>query len=164
MIDRNTVEFWGYNSRLDTVQAVVARHVLANIPSITKRRRENAAFLNERLQGLEQRRETMSGYLELPFDRKFSEQNYYLYSMHAKRRDELLAFLVANGVDAKVHYPRPLHLQPAAKALGYKEGDFPTAEWCAKTTISLPVHEFVTQEQLEHMAGLVRKFYDDKGA
>ena len=151
MVDRNTVEFWGYNSRLDTVQAVVASHVLRNIERITAARRANAAYLNAALEDI--------GPLQLPTDAEFSEQNYYLYSLHTTRRDEMLAYLVSHGVDAKVHYPKPLHLQPAAKSLGYQKGDFPNAEWCANTTLSLPVHEFITQEQLERMVFLIREFF-----
>lgn len=154
MVDRNTAEFWGYNSRLDTVQAVVARHVLAKLPEITRKRRENAAFLNRGLEDI--------GPLIRPSDLKFSEQNYYLYSLHSSRRDELLAFLISNGVDAKVHYPKPLHLQPAAHMLGYKRGDFPMAEWCADTTLSLPVHEFITQPQLERMVMLMHEFFSPR--
>ena len=151
MVDRNTSEFWGYNSRLDTVQAVVARHVLARLPEITAKRRANAAFLNSALKGIPA--------LELPRDPEASESNYYLYSLRAHRRDALQAYLVRHGVDAKVHYPRPLHLQPAARALGHERGDFPNAEKCADTTLSLPVHEFITQPQLDCMAALVKEFY-----
>jgi dTDP-4-amino-4,6-dideoxygalactose transaminase len=154
MSDRNTCEFWGYNSRLDTVQAVIARHVLSGIGDITKRRRENAAYLDIALAGIPQ--------IEIPATAEDTEPNYYLYSFHAERRDALQKFLIAHGVDAKVHYPTPLHLQPAAKSIGnFKRGDFPVAEWCADTTISLPVHEFVTPEQLGFMAARVRHFYEE---
>ena len=66
-----------------------------------------------------------------------------------------------NGIDAKIHYPIPMHLQPAAKSFGYKLGDFPKAELSAKTTISLPVHEFITFEQLEKMSDIIIKFYSN---
>jgi aminotransferase EvaB len=88
-----------------------------------------------------------------------AEPNFYLYVVHAERRDELKTHLIENGVDAKVHYPTPLHLQPAAEYLGYKRGDFPMAEWCADTTLSLPIHEFIREAQLERMAKLIRAFY-----
>ena len=153
MSDRNTCEFWGFNSRLDTVQAVVARHVLEGIEYLTFRRRENAEYLNHELGGI-------AG-IELPATPPDVEPNYYLYSFHAERRDALREYLERHGVDAKVHYPTPLHLQPAAKSIGaFKRGDFPNAEWCADTTISLPVHEWVTEEQLERMATLVHEFYE----
>jgi aminotransferase EvaB len=151
MSDRDTCEFWGYNSRLDTVQAVVASHALKGLEQRTARRRENAAKLDEMLAGIAQ--------IAAPAARLGTEPNYYLYAIHALRRDELKKYLFANGVDAKVHYPTPLHLQPAAKYLGYVRGSFPVAEWCADTTLSLPIHEFIREAQLERMANLIRAFY-----
>jgi dTDP-4-amino-4,6-dideoxygalactose transaminase len=154
MSDRNTCEFWGYNSRLDTVQAVVARHVLARIADATRTRRTNATYLRMALSDIPQ--------IELPEDADDTEPNYYLFSFHAERREALQAFLVAHGVDAKVHYPTPLHLQPAAKSIGdFKRGDFPVAEWCADTTLSLPVHEWVNETHLDFMAARVRQFYEE---
>lgn len=152
MLDRNTAQFWGWNSRLDTVQAVVARHVLRNLASATERKRANGRMLDKLLCQISQ--------IELPRYRDSDEPNRYLYSVFAERRDELAAFLLEHGVDAKIHYPTPLHLQPAAQALGYKRGDFPVAEWCADHTLSLPVHEFIKDWQIQRMAMLVQEFYE----
>ena len=151
MTDRNTCEFWGWNSRLDTIQAVVAKHVLAHLPIQIQARRFNARLLDDELQKIPQ--------IELPVQRTGQFCNYYLYTFHAERRDELRDFLVQNGVDAKVHYPVPLHKQPAAKVFGPLK-EVPVAEWCANTTLSLPVHEFITEEDIETMTMLVRRFYD----
>ncbi|NCX93534.1 MAG: DegT/DnrJ/EryC1/StrS family aminotransferase, partial [Gammaproteobacteria bacterium] len=63
------------------------------------------------------------------------------------------------GVDAKVHYPIPMHLQPAAKNLGHRRGDFPMAERTCETTLSLPVHEFIQEPALEKMVSLIQEFY-----
>lgn len=153
MSDRNTCEFWGWNSRLDTIQAAVARRVLAGIAHTTATRRKNADLLNRMLVGINE--------INVPIDAQDTAQNYYLYSIHAEKRDALQKFLVSHGVDAKVHYPVPLHRQPAAKSLGpMRESGFPVADWCAATTLSLPVHEWVTGEQLQRMASLVRMFYE----
>lgn len=152
MTDRNTCEAWGYNSRLDTVQAVVARFVLSGIKETTRKRRENARTLTNLLTDIPE--------IEIVPEAEGVESNYYLYSFHADRRDALQTFLRDHGVDAKVHYPVPLHLQPAAKSLGHKRGDFPNAEWCADSTLSLPVHEWVSEGQLGRMASLVRQFYE----
>ncbi len=151
MKDRDTCEFWGYNSRLDTVQAVVASRVLDGIENRTARRRVNAASMDILLSRIPQ--------IQIPKFLPGARPNYYLYTIHAERRDLLKAHLLNSGVDAKVHYPTPLHLQPAARGLGYRKGDFPVAEWCANTTLSLPVHEFITEEQLTRMAKLIREFY-----
>ena len=91
-------------------------------------------------------------------DRDFKEV-FHLYIFKAENRDELYEHLRNYGIDAKVHYPVPMHLQPAANYLGYVEGDFPMAEAYAKNTISLPVHEFITIEQIEKMSGAIKEFY-----
>lgn len=149
MTDRNTCEFWGWNSRLDTVQAVVGRYVLGKIEKITAQRRANAMTLNRLLQDVVE--------ISLPPEAPDTAPNFYLYSFHAKRRDELQKYLVMNGVDAKVHYPKPLHKQPANKKVMGRS--MPVAEWCANSTLSLPVHEWITEEQLNRMATLIKQFY-----
>lgn len=148
---RDKVVHYAHNSRLDTVQAVVASHVLGKLDWIIERRRHNSRLMDEALKGCE-------GFSAVPIpSHKF--MTYYLYTGHARHRDELLAYLNERGVDAKAHYPIPMHLQPAAAYLGYKRGAFPVAEYCADSTISLPVHEYVTDEDVLYMAGLVNKFY-----
>ena len=74
-----------------------------------------------------------------------------------KIRDKTIKFLIKNGVDAKIHYPTSMHLQPAAKKYGYKKGDFPVAEKLSQTSISLPVHEYITKKNLIHIINLISK-------
>jgi len=69
-------------------------------------------------------------------------------------------YLIKNGVDAKIHYPIPIHLQPAAKYLNYSAGDFPVAETMAKSTLSLPVHEYIKEKDLVKISKLIKKFYE----
>jgi aminotransferase EvaB len=76
-----------------------------------------------------------------------------------ERRDELLAHLHGHGVEAKIHYRLPLHLQKAATYLGYKKGDFPVAERDAEQIITLPAHQHLTDEELEYSIDQVRAFY-----
>ena len=84
---------------------------------------------------------------------------FHLYQINTKKRDALVKYLLKNKIDAKVHYPIPIHLQPAAKYLKYKKGDFPIAEKLAKTSISLPVHEFVNKNQINNISSLINNFY-----
>ncbi len=76
-----------------------------------------------------------------------------------KKRDELLKYLNDKGVEAKVHYPIPVHLQEAARYLGYKKGDFPVSEVHAKTAITLPAHQHLTSEEIEYVIENIRQFY-----
>ena len=78
-----------------------------------------------------------------------------------KYRNELVNYLKKYRIDAKIHYPVPMHLQPAAKKYGYKKGDFPNAELIANTTISLPVHEFISIKQLKFMATTINYFFSE---
>ena len=148
---RDSCVLFGYNSRLDTLQAVVANHLLLKLPNLTKKRINNAHKLDKMLGEIKQ--------LSLPIRSKEINEVFHLYCFQAKNRDELVEFLISNGIDAKKHYPIPMHLQKAATYLGYKKGDFPIAERLADSTISLPVHEFVSPEQIEKMGNLVRSFY-----
>ena len=152
LLNRNTCVEFAYNSRLDTIQAVVAKYMIENkLSNITNSRINNAIRLDTLLAEVPQ-------ISLLERNRDFREV-FHLYIFKAEKRDELYEYLRNNGIDAKVHYPVPMHLQPAAKYLGYKEGDFPIAESYAKNTISLPVHEFINKEQIEKMSNSIKKFY-----
>jgi len=149
--NRDECEMFAYNSRLDTVQAVVARHLLAKLDHITESRIAHAAYFDEKLRAIPQ--------IRVPAREAHVKQVYHLYIVRCERRDELQRHLIENGVDAKVHYPVPMHLQPAAKSLGYREGDFPVCEATVRSVLSLPVHEFITREQQDRVVALIREFY-----
>lgn len=151
LLNRDECALFAYNSRLDTVQAVVARHLLGKLDHITQSRIANAAYFDSVLAGMPQ--------IRIPARDVSIKQVYHLYIVRAERRDELQKFLIAHGVDAKVHYPIPMHLQPAAADYGYKSGDFPVAEATCKSVLSLPVHEFITRAQQDRVADLMRRFY-----
>ena len=148
---RDECRIFGYNSRLDTVQAVVARHLLAKIDHITHARVSNAAYFDEVFRSIPQ--------ITVPKREKDIFQVYHLYQIFCHDRDALQKHLIAQGVDAKVHYPVPMHLQPAAAFMGHSAGDFPIAERISATTLSLPVHEFITREQQNFMIQKIRDFY-----
>ena len=101
----------------------------------------------------------MSGNITIPPRRKNVKRVYHTYVIHAKRRDALLKYLMGKGISARVHYPIPVHLQKAAAYLGYKKGDFPVCEEHCSNIITLPVHQHLTQDQMEYMIDCVCKFY-----
>ena len=83
--------------------------------------------------------------------------------MRVKNRDSLIKFLQTKGIDAKKHYPIPMHLQiPSRKMGNYKKGDFPFAEKLCDETVSLPIHEFVTKNQIGYMIKNIKNFYSKK--
>jgi aminotransferase EvaB len=151
LVGRNTCEIFAYNSRLDTLQAVVADHMLNKIDGITSARIRNAQNLDSRLSGIKG--------ITVPKRPETCKQVFHLYMIKCDRRDELNTFLQSRGIDSKIHYPVPMHLQPAAAFLGHKPGDFPVCEESASRALSLPVHEFVSSEQLSFMVDSIEDFY-----
>jgi dTDP-4-amino-4,6-dideoxygalactose transaminase len=152
LINRNKSKIFGYNSRLDTIQAVVANYKLKNkLNTITKKRIRNA-HLFDKLLKINPNIKIMKRFPHL-------KEVFHVYHINVKKRDQLQQYLIKNNVDAKVHYPIPIHLQPAAKYLKYKKGDFPLAEEMANTSMSLPVHEFIKESDIKYVANLINDFY-----
>ena len=152
LADRDTVTCFGYNSRLDSLQAVVGLHLIGELEAITEARIRWAGRYDQALADLPDR-------ITIPPRRPGRRYVYHLYMLIVKDRDALLKALIDAGIEAKIHYPIPLHLQEAAKDLGYKEGDLPVAEAQAGSVITLPVHQHLTAEQVEYVIETIRAFY-----
>ena len=155
LISRNINKIFGYNSRLDTVQATVALHLLKKINFITKKRISNAKKLDLNLKKINE--------IFLKQRLTFLKEVFHLYEFRVKKklRNKLLFYLRKNHIDAKIHYPIPMHLQPAAKKYGYKKGDFPICEEISDTTISIPVHEFINEKQMNFVIKKIKKFFNE---
>ena len=139
----------GFNSRLDTLQAVVLSAKLKRLDAWNEARRQAAARYGELLSGIEG--------VELPRTLPGNEPVWHLYVIRVPRRDEILAKLNAEGIGAGIHYPVPLHLHGALAFLGYREGDFPEAERAAAEILSLPMYPHLTAEQQERVADALRR-------
>ena len=79
--------------------------------------------------------------------------------VQAESRDRLREFLESRGVETKIHYPIPIHLQKAAEGLGYKRGAFPVCEAQSERIVSLPVHEYLTEAEQQYVVDRIREFY-----
>ena len=152
--DRNTVLMPGYNSRLDTIQALAALESLSRMDWVTKRRNANARFYDETLSVITQ--------IVLPPRDPSILEAFHTYVIQVDHRTALIEYLNNWGIETKIHYPIPLHLQPGFAQLGYKRGDFPVAESQAERILSLPIHEYLTEAQLTHVCDSIRQFYKDK--
>jgi len=150
--NRDEVEIFGYNCRLDSLQAIVGNHLIRDTEGITAARIKNALALDAGLASLAPR-------VRVPKRQPNERHVFHLYMFEADDRDRLLAWLLEREIEAKVHYPVPLHLQPAGRRLGYKEGDFPVAERQAKRIITLPVHQHLSAAQVQFMIDSVTAFY-----
>jgi aminotransferase EvaB len=152
MVDRDHIEFWGVNMRLQPLQAIVASHVLDTVPSIVERRTANARLLDAGLA-------RFGGDVTVPQRPSGNVEAFQLYQASFARRDELMRFLIAKGVEVKVHYPVPLHLQQAAADLGYTRGDFPVSERQAGKIMTIPAHQYITRHQIEYVVEQIGEFY-----
>jgi dTDP-4-amino-4,6-dideoxygalactose transaminase len=147
--DRYEHSIKGYNSRLDTVQAVILKAKLKYVDKWNKMRQENARAYNQLFAG---RKEVI-----IPAVKNGRIHVYHVYGVRVKNRDRVYEAIRNNGVGALIHYPIPLHLQAAYSELGYKKGDFPVAEKVAGEIISLPMHPFLKPQEMEYVAGQVLK-------
>ncbi len=152
--NRDECEFFAYNSRLDTVQAIVALRLMPALEAATEARIRHARVYDEAFSQLGE-------LIKVPPRKAQVRQVFHTYVVQAKDRDNLHEYLCSNGVEAKVHYPIPIHLQKASRYLGYKEGDFPLCEAQARSIITLPVHQHLTEIQLEYVVGKVGEFYGE---
>jgi dTDP-4-amino-4,6-dideoxygalactose transaminase len=147
--DRDTVTDWGTVGRLDALQAVILRFRLTRLDGVIIARRANAMRY---LTGLKEVA------LRLPLARSGEFHSYNTFTVQSDGRDALQTALVAAGIDAKVHYPIPLHLQPVASGLGYRRGQFPVTERLALTILSLPVHQFLSDTDIDYVIDRIREF------
>lgn len=137
----------GFNSRLDAFQAVVLRAKLRGLAAGNLARRQAASRYAELLADLPE--------VILPRTAPGNEHVWHLYAIRVPRRDQVLRCLHDEGISAGIHYPVPVHLQPAFRHLGYGPGDFPVAEAAAGQLLSLPLYPQITPEQQARVADAV---------
>jgi dTDP-4-amino-4,6-dideoxygalactose transaminase len=150
---QNQHEVIGYNSRLDSLQALVLLHKLDQIDAWNAARRAVAAAYRQRLDRLPLRFQAGA-----PADGHV----YHLFQVRAESRrvrDGLLSHLLQGGVDAVVRYPTPLHLQPALASCGYRRGMFPVAEALAEQTLCLPIRPDLGVDDIDYVCDLVCAFF-----
>jgi len=138
-------ELRGFNYRLDELQAAILRVKLRHLDDWTKRRRAHAHRYGQLLARV------VGTPAELPYARHV----YHVYAIRCDDRDSLARALKAEGIDTGVHYPVPVHLQPAWADLGYRPGSFPVSEQAAGEVLSLPMYPELPAHELERVAELV---------
>ena len=145
---RDGWERFGYNSRLSTMQAAVGLEVLPTWGAMDRQRQINARQLTAGIEDIEG--------IHAPFVDEAERHAWHLYQIvldeefNRADRDRLVKMLEDEDVEVKVHYPIPLHLQEATEMLGYKRGDFPNAERFCDLHITLPIHEYLDEDDMEY--------------
>lgn len=132
----------GYNSRLDELQAAVIRIFLRHVHDWNDGRRAAAAAYAAA---------GLGEFMTLPSEREGAHHIYHLYMARHPEREAVKTALSAAGVASAVYYGIPMHLQPVFAHLGYAEGDLPVAEECARTALALPMHPFLTSDQVSRV-------------
>ena len=132
----------GVNSRLDTLQAAILDVKLRYLDEWVQARREKAALYNKLL------RDSLIG---TPEEMPYAKHAYHVYVVRVDQRDRLQVYLKDKGISTGIHYPSPLHFQPACAYLKYQTGDFPVAEQLTKEILSLPMYPELSSEAIEYI-------------
>jgi dTDP-4-amino-4,6-dideoxygalactose transaminase len=136
----------GYNDRMAAIQAAVLRVKLKHLDAWIEKRREHAALYGSLL---------ADAPVGLPQEMPYAKAAYHLYVIRSGIRDKLADHLRSAQVGAGMHYPVPLHLQPALAHLGYKKGDFPLSERLASELLSLPMYPELKQDEITYVCDAV---------
>lgn len=132
-------EVVGFNSRLDSIQAVVLSAKLKRLVGWNQVRREAAVRYAEMLADVTD--------VRLPATLEGNEHVWHIFPVRVPQRDAVLKLMNDDGIGAGIHYPTPVHLSPAFAHLGYAKGDFPVSEAAAESLLSLPIYGHITEEQ-----------------
>jgi dTDP-4-amino-4,6-dideoxygalactose transaminase len=150
--NREEIDFFGYNSRLDTMQAVVAQYNLKFLDEVTAKRLQNARLYDQLLADL-------GDDVVIPPRNPEVKQVFHTYVIQVNHREKLIAYLSSHHIETKVHYPIPIHLQTPCRAMGWKAGDLPETEKQASRILTLPIHQFLSEAEIHHVAATLKKFY-----
>ena len=146
--NREECEFWGWNSRLDEIQAAIANLKLNYLDEWNNKYLTIAKFYIKELNGI----------VELPSIKKFEKPVFHRFIIQHEQRDGLRNFLASKGIQTAINYPLPLHLHEASQDLGYRIGDFPMAEKQAKEILSLPIYPELKKSETQYVVKCVKTF------
>ena len=149
-IERYQHQLVGHNYRMEALQGAVLSAKLPYLEEWTEKRRANAKLYNDLLKNI-------NG-IQIPKEIPDIYAVYHLYVIQCDNRDVLKNHLHEKGVMTGLHYPKPLHLQPAYAALGYSGGDFPLAESSAQRILSLPMYPELTKSQIKYVADCIKEY------
>jgi dTDP-4-amino-4,6-dideoxygalactose transaminase len=138
----------GYNYRMEGMQGAILRVKLRHLERWTEARRAHARDYAQLL---------LDAGVGIPAEADFARHVFHVYAVRTSDRQSLQRMLQANGVATGIHYPIPVHLQPAYSDLGYKAGQFPESERAANEVLSLPMYPELSRTKLEMVAAAIRQ-------
>ena len=150
MENRNIIKNFGYVSRMDNLQAAFLNYKLKNLDKVISQRRKNAQIYMKELD---------RKFVFFNDEKKNEFNTYHTFVVQVRFRNKLRKYLLDKGIATSIHYPVPIHLQPASKFLGYKIGDFKITETQSQKILTLPVNENLSSDQVKYICRCVNKFY-----
>lgn len=148
---KNAHEIIGQNARMDALQAAFLSIKLPYLKQWNQERIAIAEKYTERLKNISE--------ITLPNKGLCGEHVFHLFVIRAQKRDLLQSFLAKKDIHTQIHYPTPIHLQPAFKFLGHKKGDFPITETLSETILSLPLYIGMTENEIDYVCESIIDFY-----
>ncbi len=150
MTNRDRIKNFGYVSRMDNLQAAILNYRLSKLKNIINSRRRNYKIYKKYLT-----RENIF----FPDEKKNEFNTYHTFVIQVKNRDKLRKYLNLKGIGTSIHYPIPIHLQPAAKKLGYKKGDFIKTEFQSKRILTLPINQHLKEKEIIYISESINNFF-----
>ncbi len=141
-------EILGVNARLDEIQAAVLRVKLPYLEQWNAARQDHAKFYTEQLQGIVE---------AIPLVRSWATHVYYVYVVRVRERDQFRKALEQEGIATGIHYPTPIHLQPACSQYGYVQGTLPVTEAMTTRIVSLPMYPELTTQQKQRVVNTIKR-------
>ena len=135
---------------MSSIQAAILDVKLKYLDERNNKRRENAGYYNRMIENSK---------IILPEEMDYAYHVYHLYTIRAKKRDNLIKHLHNNNIGAGLYYTIPSHLQPAYKVLDYKRGDFPETENCARESVAIPIFPGLTQSEIRFISKTINNWH-----
>ncbi len=149
MTNRNKIKNFGHVSRMDNLQAAILNFRLKKLKEIIKKRRFNYNIYKNNL----------PKNVFFPIEKRDEFNTYHTFVVQINKRNKLKKYLEKKGIGTSIHYPVPIHLQPASKIFNYKRGDFPIAEKQSGRILSLPIHQDLKKTEILHICSEINNFY-----
>lgn len=153
MQDRNIVNQFGVVSRMDELQAAILLFRINKLSAVIEKRRQNAEFYINSLD---------SNHIYFPPETAQQFNSFHTFVIQCKQRDQLKEVLEKKNIQTAIHYPIPIHLQPASKKLGYQFGDFRNAELQAKKILTLPINQYLREAEIKLVSDEINYFFNSQ--
>ena len=151
MTDRNKINNFGYVSRMDNLQAAILSFRINNLDKIISQRRKNFNLYNKYIK---------SKKVFIP-EEKINEFNtYHTFVIQVPKREALRNYLKKNGIITSIHYPIPIHLQPASKKVGLNQKDLIKTEIQSKKILTLPINQFLKEKEIKFISQKINNFFE----